>query len=463
MNTSTRVRIWNIGAPYKGKRKTTYKVRWTVAGKPFSEPCSTKALADAFRSKLLTAAADGVAFDVESGLPVTMLRKETTQKSWYDFACSYTDRMWPESSPGHRRTIADALVPITVAMLSTERGRPDGKVLRSALRTAFNTQHRGDKHAPEIASALDWAARNTRPVNDLADPDFLRSFLKAVETKLNGKRVAQDTARLRRITLGSALEYAIEQGLLTENPLKAVKTKKHKTVVHEVDRRSVANPVQARTLLLAVNDIQRSGPSLVAFFALMYFAALRPEEVVNLRKHNLSIPEKGWGELHLESAAPEVSGRWTDSGQAREERALKHRAEGVGRVVPCSPELTAYLHAHLTRFGTTADGRLFRAERGGRIGSSTYGRVWALARQAVLTPEVAASPLARRPYDLRHACVSTWLNAGVEATRVAEWAGHSVAVLLRVYAKCLDGGEQTARQRVQDALGGSQNLDAPWT
>ncbi|MDQ2582609.1 tyrosine-type recombinase/integrase [Saccharothrix yanglingensis] len=463
MDTSTRVRIWKIGAPYKGKRKTTYKVRWTVAGKPFSEPCSTKALADAFRSKLLSATTDGVPFDTGTGLPVTMLRKESAPKSWYDFACSYVDRMWPESSPGHRRTIADALIPITVAMLSTDRGRPNAKVLRAALRTAFNTRHRDDKHAPDIADALTWAARNTRPVSDLTRPDFLRGFLNAVETKLDGKRVAQDTARLRRTTLGSALEYAIEQGVLSENPLKSVKTKKRKTVTNEVDRRSVANPVQARTLLLAVNGIQRSGPSLVAFFALMYFAALRPEEAANLRKHNLSLPERGWGELHLESAAPEVSGRWTDSGQAREERALKHREEGTGRVVPCSPELTSILHNHLTVFGTTADGRLFRAERGGRVGSSTYGRVWALARQAVLTPEVAASPLARRPYDLRHACVSTWLNAGVEATRVAEWAGHSVAVLLRVYAKCLDGGEQSARQRVQAALGGAPNLDAPWT
>lgn len=29
----------------------------------------------------------------------------------------------------------------------------------------------------------------------------------------------------------------------------------------------------------------------------------------------------------------------------------------------------------------------------------------------------AASPLARRPYDLRHAAVSTWLNGGVPPTR----------------------------------------------
>jgi hypothetical protein len=36
---------------------------------------------------------------------------------------------------------------------------------------------------------------------------------------------------------------------------------------------------------------------------------------------------------------------------------------------------------------------------------------------------------------------------------VAEWAGHSVEVLLRIYAKCLDGGDALIRQRVQAALG----------
>ena len=63
-----------------------------------------------------------------------------------------------------------------------------------------------------------------------------------------------------------------------------------------------------------------------------------------------------------------------------------------------------------------------------------------------------SSPLARRPYDLRHAAVSLWLNAGVPATQVAEWAGHSVNVLLRVYAKCIYGQDEAAKQRVQAAL-----------
>jgi hypothetical protein len=49
--------------------------------------------------------------------------------------------------------------------------------------------------------------------------------------------------------------------------------------------------------------------------------------------------------------------------------------------------------------------------------------------------------------------VSTWLNGGVPPTTVAEWAGHSVEVLLRIYAKCLDGGDALIRRRVQAALG----------
>jgi integrase len=82
---------------------------------------------------------------------------------------------------------------------------------------------------------------------------------------------------------------------------------------------------------------------------------------------------------------------------------------------------------------------------------TTY-RVWAAARAAALTDTECASPLAKRPYDLRHAAVSTWLNAGVPPTQVAEWAGHSVNVLLRVYAKCVYGQEEVAKSRIEAAL-----------
>ncbi|SNT64494.1 hypothetical protein SAMN05216276_112010 [Streptosporangium subroseum] len=74
------------------------------------------------------------------------------------------------------------------------------------------------------------------------------------------------------------------------------------------------------------------------------------------------------------------------------------------------------------------------------------------ARIFALTPEQQVSPLAARPYDLRHAAVSLWLNAGVAAPDVAERAGHGVDVLLKVYAKCIDGGAEIANRRIDDAL-----------
>lgn len=93
----------------------------------------------------------------------------------------------------------------------------------------------------------------------------------------------------------------------------------------------------------------------------------------------------------------------------------------------------------------------------------TVYRVWDRARREALTEAEFASPLARRPYELRHAAVSLWLNAGVPATQVAEWAGHSVNVLLRVYASCIVGQDEASRRRVELALQAPEGLGADRT
>jgi integrase len=84
---------------------------------------------------------------------------------------------------------------------------------------------------------------------------------------------------------------------------------------------------------------------------------------------------------------------------------------------------------------------------------STIYRVLAAARDKALTADQVVSPLARRPYDLRHAAVSTWLHAGVDSTQVAAWAGHSVGVLMRVYASSLHGREEVAMRRIEAIVG----------
>ncbi len=215
-----------------------------------------------------------------------------------------------------------------------------------------------------------------------------------------------------------------------------------------VDKRVVVNAAQARALLSAAGTQRPSGPGLVAFPGRLYHAALRPGEAVTLRAADLRLPDDGWGELLLTGSTPEAGASWTGNGRRREERESKHRARGEIRSVPCPPPLTVPLRAHLAEHGTTPHGRLFRGVRGGDLPEGTY-----CPRTSAPTPEDAASPLARRPNDLRHAAVSTWLNAGVPSTQVAEWAGHSVGVLHQIYPKRIVGQKDAARERIAAALG----------
>jgi integrase len=452
MTTTYDVRIWSIET-YEGKAGRSYRVLWRVAGSRKGETFKSRALADSFRAELVAASRRGEAFDVDSGLPVAMTR-QSRESSWYVHACAFADAKWPRVAATTRRTHAEALTAITTSLLTTSRGRPDGKLLRQALsRWAFNTKRRESPDCPaDVRAALRWVEHHSYPIGALARPDVLRGALDGLTLRLDGTAAATSVVTRRRKIFNTALEYAVERGLLDANPIPALRWRAPKAV-NMVDRRSVVNPAQARALLAAVAE-HSTGRRLVAFYGCLYFAAMRPEEAVGLREANLALPAVGWGEIYLDRAEPHAGREWTDSGQNRDRRQLKQRAVGEGRTVPCPPELTALLHAHRAEFGPGADGRLFTGARNREeLPKGTINRVWRDSRVVAFTPAVVASRLARHPYDLRHAAVSTWLNGGVPATDVAAWAGHSVEVLLKIYAKCLDGGTEQLRQRVQTALG----------
>jgi integrase len=466
MDTTYEVKIWSIRV-YKGAKGSTYTVRWKTGDSVWPKTFTHRTQADSFRSGLVSAARKGEAFRLSDGLPVSMGRS-SADMLWYAFACSYVDMKWKSAAATYRRSIAEALVTATISMLKSDRGRPDDKVLRSALfRWAFNTQRREDPEQPQqIADALRWVERNTKPVAALADAQVLRPVLDAVARKLDGRSASATVVNRKRAVLSNAMEYAVELEQLAVNPIPALKWKAPK-VTHAVDRRSVVNPIQARTLLNAVDEVRWSGRRLKACYACSYYSGLRPEEAVNLREGNIVLkplvwngdkqswerPEDDWGEFLLEKAAPHAGKEWTDSGRQRDDRGLKHRPVDEVRSVPIPPPLAGILRDHLAEFGTGPGDRLFRGERGDEVPVITYLRVWHKARARAFTPEVVAGPLAKVPYDLRHAALSTWLNGGVPATQVAEWAGNSVEVLLKVYAKVQDNMVREAQARMAAALG----------
>ncbi|MFE3175060.1 tyrosine-type recombinase/integrase [Amycolatopsis sp. NPDC059090] len=468
--TTFDVRIWGIDI-YKGKRKTTYWVRWKVAKlPPFKEPFTHVGLAKSFRSDLQSAASKGEAFRLSDGLPVSMVRIANSV-SWYEAVVQYVDMKWPKAAATYRQTIAASLTPATAVMLDEESGRPREALIRSTLNNwVLNSNRREQADKPEdIEATLRWIKRNAPPLANVLEPDVARKLHDAVVSKRDGKPLARSVARQRRMILNNFLNYCGERGWLSRNPVAAIKWTAPKPS-RAIDRRRVANPIQARTLLREIKGTKRSGPRLYACYAAMYFAALRPEEAINLNVKNLKLPEPSWddehekwvhdwGEIFVEEATPHAGSAWTDSGKPRDRRGLKHREQGEGRPVPCPPELTAILREHVSKFGTGPAGELFVGVSGKEVPAITWHRVWRSARKATFTESVAASPLVGRPYDLRHAAVSTWLNAGIDPTDVAEWAGHSVEVLMQVYAKCVDGRDRVSRAKIQRALGHGRGED----
>ena len=298
------------------------------------------------------------------------------------------------------------------------------------------------------AQILDWAQQASLPVGCLSEPTVLRTALEALTFRLDGTRAAANTIIRKRAVLHGALGYAAEAGLLPDNPLDSFEWQVPQSSA-ALNPAVVASPAQVRALLDA---IARNWPEMTAFFGCLYYAALRPEEAVALRLPDCDLPGSGWGMLRLATATPRTAAAWTNNGTSHEKRGLKHRPDGAIRMVPVPPVLAAMLRAHVTAYGTAPDGRLFRGTRGGPLSGSVYGRAWQSARTLALGPELAASGLARRPYDLRHAALSLWLNAGGEPAQIAARAGHSVAVLLTVYSHCIHGQDDLLNQQINHVL-----------
>lgn len=304
-------------------------------------------------------------------------------------------------------------------------------------------------------AAYDWLTTTDRPVGDVADAAVFEDVLYRLGYMLDGTLAAGDTYRRRRRALNTAVEHAVVVGDLSENPLQRAR-RKHVGSNDVVDRRVPVNALQARQLLAAVSYVgswgRCRGRRLVAFYAVLYYAGLHPAEAVGLKRSDCHLPDAGWGTLTLRETRPVSGKQWTDSGERHDRRGLKAREAKSNRPVPIPPVLVAILRAHLDSFGTAKEGRVFGNERGEVVGSSTYWRGWEGAREYALPLERVDSPLTGRPYDLRHACITRWLNAGVPIAEVARRVGNSPEVIHRRYHGCIDGHEEMASARIDSAL-----------
>ncbi|MGW2366358.1 tyrosine-type recombinase/integrase [Streptomyces sp. NPDC001667] len=459
LTLSTDVRVWKINT-VKSK-KAPYQLRWTVAGKVKAASFATVTLAESRRSELWHAMRKGEAFDVDSGLPESELRAAEAKKnarpdpSWWDFSREYMAVRWRTAAAKTREGLADSLATVALAMMGEGVKAPTLEDVRLAVRWAVVPAHKGEEPPPELVVACTWLSNRSLPLSALTDPKVVRDVQYRLSFKLDDTPAAKETYKRRRRGFNTAMEYAIELGYLEGNPLVNVKRNGSKDV-DVLDPRVLVNAGQGASLLTAVSYVgsvhRNRGRRLVAFFGCQLYAGMRPAEAVGLREEDCYLPEKGWGTLTLRETRPASGKKWTDSGKRHDKRGLKSRGPKADRPVPIPPLLVAMLREHLREFGTAKDGRLFANERGGVLGTSSYWRVWQEARPIALPPDKVASPLARRPYDLRHACITNWLNAEVPVAEVARRVGNSPEVIHRFYEGCIDGHEELNNRKIEESM-----------
>ena len=275
--------------------------------------------------------------------------------TWYRHAVAYAEVKWPHLAPHSRASLADALATVT-PLLTRETGRrpPPGRLraalVRACLQPAALRPHAPD---PDTASALAWLERASLPVSQLSDPRIIRAALDGLCTRLDGSPAAANTIARKRAVFHGALGYAVELGLLPANPIGLVRWRAPRAAV-AVSPATVASPAQVRAILAQVARIR---PELAAFFGCLYYAALRPEEAVALRRDDLILPACGRGRIILTAACPRTGTAWTSTGTPFEPRGLKHRPDGTIRLVPIPPVLVTMLRRHLGDHGTTPDGQ----------------------------------------------------------------------------------------------------------
>jgi integrase len=268
------VRFWDI-KKLDDTSHGRWRVRWSVAGREHHRSLRTRALADGFQQQLKDAARAGRPFDPATGRPIQAGPVPATV-SWYAHARGYTAARWPQLAPKSRRSVAEALTAVTVALVGGHRGAPQPVLLRRALRNwAFNPT--ATNPPADIAHALDWIAKACPPIAVSTDPTIIRGVLTTCARTQAGAPAAATTVRRIRAVWRHALAHAVEAGLLESNPLDRIHWQAP-AVPESVDRRVVANPAQVHALLDAVTSQGERGRRLRVFYACLYYAALRPAE-----------------------------------------------------------------------------------------------------------------------------------------------------------------------------------------
>lgn len=429
-------------------RGRSWRVRWRIEGVQHERSFRTKAIADRFRRHLHDAVDGGASFDRRTGEPAAW--GPTAMPTVAAWAHSWFAGRWDDRAAKTRNSDAEIVVDVVVGTLLQEA--PDGTDVRGWARKVLCRRPGEPEPEFDTTSLLRGGVHIERwsPRLDEIDGDAARKLWTALGRRLDGDRAAASTTNRRRTLATKIFDDAVRAGHLKLNPLRQIDRPRRRHA-HAVDPTRLPRPAEAAELIERIGTRGDTGQRAQAYLETILFSGCRPAEAMGLVPQDISRRSgSDWGVISFRRGRTQSTRAFTDTGEAWDEReALKWRAEGTIRAVDIPPVLVERIEAHIERWGTAEDGRIF-VNAGGTAISSGLSPIW---REAVDEVWPEGHPFnGLRPYDLRHIHATALLTEGVTPMRVAQRLGHSVEVLFRTYAGLFEDSDDKERALVAEAL-----------
>ncbi|MCR5232861.1 MAG: site-specific integrase [Lachnospiraceae bacterium] len=292
-----------------------------------------------------------------------------------------------------------------------------GRKKREVSDTTYSSYTYKAKHIREYFGDI-----KVRDINEIMVEGFLDNLF---ETNHVQHRTVKDI----KVFLGSVIEQAIKEGIITYNPVKEVVINKNLAAQYAKEKNSDEEFFSYEEAQLFLNRIKDH--ELYELFYLTIFFGLRREEILGLRWSAIDYKNQTMSINHTVTRGTIVTRTNTTktSSSAREYpltdeqiemfRQLKSKEEAYRRLCGNGYVENDYIFKH-------ADGTVYYPDYPTKAFSKLIKRI----------PEL---PQSITFHGLRSSCVSMLVHPGMDVKSIQKWVGHAdIDTTLRIYAKVKD-------------------------